>query len=364
MNKSSMNTLSSNQVTILLNGIMVGVGILSLAGGVNKDAHQDGWISVAIGSLYPLYVILCTLFIHKRFPTENVLTLNKKYFGKILGYAINIMFCGYFIFYIWGLSSGLNNVLRVYLTPFLTPVKILSIVLIVVSYAASQNIQVIGRFNQVFFYSTVVLFFIPLIAIHKANILNLCPVFGSGFLNILKASTQSAYSYGGAEVILLIYPFINDHSKLKSASIKGIAITTLIYIWFTLINIWYLGPDIIPKYLWPFMPVTDSVTIPVINSFRFLFLFLWTIIVYKCITNIYFASIFIFDDLIKKYKFKTKCYALYPIALVGAIMFGDEVKRRNILDYVIPKYTIFNLVWITILVIIIYFKKDVANEKT
>ncbi len=42
-------------------GSMIGIGILSLPANLTKIAHNDGWIGVIIGSLYPFYMVLCAL---------------------------------------------------------------------------------------------------------------------------------------------------------------------------------------------------------------------------------------------------------------------------------------------------------------
>ncbi len=64
---------------------MLGVGILSLPNDVIKIAKQDGWISVLLGAIYPLYMVFIATYLSKNYPKDNMLTLSKKFFGKILG---------------------------------------------------------------------------------------------------------------------------------------------------------------------------------------------------------------------------------------------------------------------------------------
>ena len=59
-----------------------------------------------------------------------------------------------------------------------------------------------------------------LTALQRGNYLNLFPVFGSGYKNILKASLESAYAYGGLEGIFLIYPFMRNKDKIKADSVE------------------------------------------------------------------------------------------------------------------------------------------------
>ena len=85
------------------------------------------------------------------------------------------------------------------------------------------------------------------------------------------------------ELIFLIYPFINDSSKIKSSALKAVGFTAIIYTWITFITIYYMGKDIIPKTIWSFFTVTSAVKVEVINNFRYIFAFFWIIIAIKSV---------------------------------------------------------------------------------
>ncbi len=52
------NFLTEHQLTIILIGCMVGIGVLSLPTPAIKIARQNGWISVLLGSIYPYILLL------------------------------------------------------------------------------------------------------------------------------------------------------------------------------------------------------------------------------------------------------------------------------------------------------------------
>ncbi len=84
--------LTEHQLTLILIGCMVGVGILSLPKYIVKIAKQDSWISVLLGALYPLYITFVTSYIRKKHPKEDILDLSKKIYGNILGKILNLIF--------------------------------------------------------------------------------------------------------------------------------------------------------------------------------------------------------------------------------------------------------------------------------
>ncbi|MCH5139025.1 GerAB/ArcD/ProY family transporter, partial [Clostridiaceae bacterium UIB06] len=76
MDKYEDSYLTPSQLTLILVGGMIGIGVLTLPLDVIKDAEQDGWISPILGAVYPLYFILLAQYMHKKFPEQNILALS------------------------------------------------------------------------------------------------------------------------------------------------------------------------------------------------------------------------------------------------------------------------------------------------
>lgn len=97
MKKVGSNSITPSEVTFLLIGSMIGVGILSLPNDLVVVAKQDAWISAFIGAVYPLYMVIIASTLCKKHPKKNILALSKMCFGKFIGSILNIIF--YFILY-------------------------------------------------------------------------------------------------------------------------------------------------------------------------------------------------------------------------------------------------------------------------
>ena len=159
----------------------MGIGILSLPNGVVQDAKQDGWISVIVGGVYPLFLALLAIYYVKKHPNEDILVLSKKYLGVILGNHMQYFISGS-VWYIFdrALRLELSNVFICYATPFLTPIKIFIPAILVATYLAHKGIKVLARINIIALYTVVMLALTLLTALKRGNYLNLLPVFGSG----------------------------------------------------------------------------------------------------------------------------------------------------------------------------------------
>ena len=91
LNIEKNNLLTSNQFTYLLLGFIVGAGFLTLPNELAKTAGQDSWMCTIIALIYPLYVVFISVYIINKHPKENIIILNKKYFGNTFGNVLNFI---------------------------------------------------------------------------------------------------------------------------------------------------------------------------------------------------------------------------------------------------------------------------------
>lgn len=361
MDKIKNNFLEDFEVIAILVGYTLGVGILALANAVSKDAMQDGWISVIVGGLHPLILALLSIYYVKKRPSENILILSKKYLGSVLGTIGNILFMGNFGVYVILIATGLSNVFREYISPFLTPVKIFIPTVLLAFYVSSKGIKVLARINKIALYFSVILVLTLIPALQYGTYLNVLPLLGSGYKNILKSSLESAYVYSGIEALFLFYPIIKNKNKIKGMVFKATFMVIAIYTWITFICIYSLGYKVALKALWPVLLVTEGVNLPVINSFRLLFLFLWSTVVFKVISNEYYAFMIILSDVLKIKDKKKIYYFTFPLITYMCLKVGNEVQRRTLIDSIIPKVTLFNILYICIIALLIFIK-DKQNK--
>jgi spore germination protein len=351
------NLLTPNEVTFILMGIMIDVAVASLPNGVITAGKQDGWISVLIGSIYPLYVAVLAIYVSGKFPKKNILTLSKQYFGKPIGTSLNFLFLLSFFSYFPPLITIIGIIIRTEAVPSLSPLKIYVVLFLISAYAASKGIKVLGRICSITFWMLLLIIIPTIVMLKEGSFLNISPIFGAGIVNIFKGSLGCTYHYALLEVIFLIYPYINDSSKIKSSVLKAVGFTVSLYIWIAFITIYYMGKDIIPKTIWSFFTVTESVKIEIVNNFQYIFIFFWIIIAIKSATIFNYVCVFILDD-IKKIKNKNNIYLIIAIVVIviTEIYYGDMVEMGEIIKYTAPMSTIYNLIYITLITSLVWIK--------
>ncbi|MFD3157002.1 GerAB/ArcD/ProY family transporter [Haloimpatiens sp. FM7330] len=363
MDKDSDSILTPSELTFTITGFLIGPGVLVLPLSVVKAAQQDGWICCILGSIYPLYMAFLASYVHKKYPKDNILTLSKKFLGKFLGTVLNFLFLLFFLFILTQVASAMSNVLLIYMTPFLNKYKIILIILLVPAFIAYKGIKTLGRVNVIIFYIVILGVFIPIPALKQGSFFNIMPVFGSGFTGILKGSKETILAFSGAEALFLISPFFKGNKEFKKSSIKGIFITILIYTWFTFISIYYLGIDTLPKFLWPVVTVSESVIIPVINNFRYIFMSLWLLLMLKTLSTYYYLFTFGLNKLSNNISLNRKklVILLYPLFFYISTKYGNPTMRRNLADMLIPIHVIFNTTYVSLITFITIIKKGDVN---
>lgn len=217
--------------------------------------------------------------------------------------------------------------------------------------------------NELVFYITLGTLITPIAALKEGSILNVMPIFGSGIINIIKSTKDTIMAYSGVEILFLIYPFFYDNKKLKKCGIIAVIITMIIYTWIVFVSIFYLGIDIIPKFLWPVVTVTEAVNIPIINSFRYIFMSLYTIVMFRILSNTYYAFTFGLSEITKKINRKSFVILMYPLIFYLSTLYGNPTMRRAFLGKIVPIYVLFNIAYISIIALLITMKKGEKCEK-
>ncbi|MBU3099089.1 MULTISPECIES: GerAB/ArcD/ProY family transporter [Clostridium] len=356
MDKVKKNFLEESETIAILVGFIIGINILALPSEVVQDAKQAGWISVIVGGLYPLYMALLSIYYAKKHPNQNILTLSNIYLGRILGIICNILFMAEFGLFTIVTIVGLANIFRVHATAFLTPIKIFIPTILLAIYLSNKGIKVLVRINKISLYIIVTITMLLVISLKSGDYLNLFPIFGPGIKNIFSGSIQSVFAYSGIEAIFLFYPVLKEKNKIKKITLKALFITMSIYVWITFICIYSLGYKVTSIALWPVLLVAGGIDIPILINFRFLFLFLWSIVMFMIIANENYAFAYILSY-ICKIKDKKKIYwFIFPVTLLLCTIIKNEVQRRALIGYIVPKIVLFNITYISIIAILIFIK--------
>ena len=348
--------LTRSELVYILIGTIIGIGLFQLPYEIVKKAGQDGWIPTILGGVYPLYIVGISRLIINKAPNDNIVTLSKKYFGNFLGTIFSLLYLLEFVVVISSVTAGLTRILRIYVVAFLPYINIAITIIFVSMYATYSGIKNLARMQKLSFYILILITAISIGSIKKGSILNLMPLVENGIISSIKATRVTIAQYSGMEILLLIYPFIKDKKSIYKDSLKSLLVCVILYTWVVFITIYYLGPDIVVKSPWPFSLVAESIEFPVISNTRFIFIFLWSSVVFVTIANSLNAVSLGLSFMTGK-NYKNICIFISPLMIYLATIYKTEVVRRKIVS-IFTDYTVgFNVLYITMLAILMYISK-------
>ena len=209
----------------------------------------------------------------------------------------------------------------------------------------------LATFATITFFLLCIILVASTVTFRTSSILNLKPFFGAGVPKILEGSIHSVFSYANMELLLIIYPYVEHKKDILKAALISTLVITLFLTWIVFTSIYFSGPDLVVKQLWPFSFVAESFEIPVINNFRYVETVIWITMAYKTISIDFYAATKILNN-ITKIKRKTSCFLLLPIIYIFPLFLENEVIRRDFGGKVIPWITIFNITYITIIALL------------
>lgn len=348
--------LSKSEYFFLIFGSIVGSSALSLPNHLGKIVYQDNWISAALGAIYPLYLVFISLYLGKKFPENNILQLSKKCFGNIAGNFLNIIFFSYFFILAMSLVNDYSHMMKVFVVNFLEPIKIIVATMIFIAYAVSGGLRTVSNICKITFFLTIILILTAIPALRLGKIINVCPVFQAGLKDIFKGAVESVFAYSGVEVIFLFYPLVSKKNGYAKASILPIIFSAIIYVWVAFITTFYLSPDILVKSDWSFLLVTESLSVTVINNYRYVFIFIWSLIIFKGISIFCYSSIYAIKDFFKKIYIKKLIYLICVLVILICFKYGKKMTITNFSYKVVKVYSLFTILYVTVIAMIVFMK--------
>lgn len=361
MESKGKEQLTQSQLAFLISGYLLGPGFIQLPHTIAKIARQDALISAVLALIYPLFIIQISLYIIKKHPRENILQISKKCYGKIFGTILNILFLLQFFMTMITVSSDITSILMTFVVEFLTPLKVAMVTTAISCYAAFKGIKTLGKINIYITYIILAIYSLSIYVIFDGTLLNLRPVFGTGYKNILSGVVNTSYYYLGFEVILLYHTFVGDYKKIRSASYTALGIVSAVWSWTIFICLYNMGYRIVSKANWPLVNLFSSINLPVVANFMYLLMIAWTLMNFKVMGNYYFANAFILSQ-ITSIGVKKLTIGLFPVFLwLGIFMMNSSIKK-TVLSILSPGFVIYNCVFIIATSIIISFKLKNKNN--
>lgn len=312
--------------------VQIGIGILSLPRDVHHIAKGDGWISVLFAGLSIQLLVTIIWLLATRFKSQTLYEFAPKLVGKYLGSLINIAYSIYFLSMVFLTTLLFTDILKRWVL-FKTPhLVIYVLVLGVAYYLAKDNIKVIARFYTFTAMFVILLIFILVPALVSFDIRFVLPVGQTGIGNIAKGIKEVTNSMLGFELLLVLFPFIDERFRRYSIVVAANAFVTILYTLIVLITITVFSPAEIKLIPEPVLYMLKSFQFDLVERIDLLFISVWFVsIVTTLVMYLYVASLGVTTI------FKRKSHAPmvgWCVLLIIAVLFFSNKDIYGIVNYV------------------------------
>lgn len=290
--KNNSYVITSKQLIYIIVGATIGVGLLTLPDSVGRVAKQDTWMSVGIGALLPLGGLFMISLMASRLPNLTLAEYAEKVLGKWLGKLLTMIFILYSIAYAALVARIFINILKIYLFPT-TPMWALgSLILAPAAYLASRDVRVLGRVNELMFWEALVLFLTLLMAIPKIDTTFYLPIGNTGIGEILQGAYKAAFAFLGMEVLLVVYPLVQQKKDVLKAGVTAIGIVSFYYLAVVITTLGVFGPDVIGRIRFALMVLLKTYEAPLIERAEFFFIIFYIFVAFQPVATMYFCCRF------------------------------------------------------------------------
>lgn len=358
--------LTERQFAGIIANTLIGAGTLVLPKTVTATAGTGAWISVLIGGFLSLLILMLIIRLGLRFPEETIIEYGAHITNKWVGRIVSFIFCSY-----WLIISGL--VIRIFSSMISssvlleTPIEmIILVMLLVVVFFIRHDIQVIGRINELYFIFIIIpILFGIFLALREVNAIRLLPLSGGqGVLPILKASTDSFFSFLGFEIVFLLLPSITTQKLSYNYGIKGIISPLVVFVILVIIATGIYGIEELQNLTWPTLELIKVTPFPglVLERIEAVFIAFWVVAIFTTSANILYSSVVGFSQLLKIEEHKTLIFPLLPVVYFIAIFPDNIYKLFNYMD-IMSKFGALLIALTTVIFYLIAVIRDIKGDE-
>lgn len=263
------SVLTSKNFAFLLMAAMQEVGILQMTCRTARYAGHDAWISVLLAAVFPLAGLFLINGLCSRFPRDNLARISERVLGPVPGKAVSFAYVAYAMFNAAMAIRLFTDLANSFLL-FRTPGWVLALALTLgAAYIFSRDIASIAWMTEFTFYLMQILWIALLASLSRADYRNLLPVGDNGLSNILLGMQGSFLSYIGAEILLVLYPLIQNKREVLRAGTLAVAWSAFSYTILALAVIMVFGGDLVSLFVWDALALIKTYHIPVIERTEF-----------------------------------------------------------------------------------------------
>ncbi len=301
MKKYAYNEISLMQYIVLINGMQVATGVLSLPRVLAEKAGTDGWIAILIGWIFSTISGVFIVKTAARYPEDTIYDILIRVFGKIVGRAFVVIYMMYFSFYSCVVLVNAMLYLKGWLLPK-TPDYLVIFLFSIPTFLVARNCpRIIGRYSELTFYTMLwipLFFLIPLK--ENGSWMPFFPLLKDGWKPIFTAVPTTIFAYLGFDIAFFLYPFLQKKQYAVHGMVIANTLTMLFYLFATFVCFAYFSPDSITQFNQPVLNLLKVIEFRFLERFDMILLALYLPVVSTAWIPTIYCAVFCSSQLLGK----------------------------------------------------------------
>ncbi|WP_332631606.1 GerAB/ArcD/ProY family transporter [Halalkalibacter flavus] len=262
----------------LINGMQVGMGVLSYQRTVVKSAGYDAWISVLMAGMVVHLVIACMYILLKR-SNGDLISIHQQIFGKWLGNTLSFFACLYFVVLGTTVLRGYIEIVQVWMFPDLPTWGMAIVAAAFFYYVVSGGFRTVVGLTFLGVIIPIVLVPILLLPLEFANFINMLPIWKHSIVELALGAKETTLSFLGFELLLLYYPFLKNKELTQKWAHFGAAMTTISYTGLMVVSLAFYSEEQLNRTIWATLTLYKVVQLPFLERFEYIGISLWMFLI-------------------------------------------------------------------------------------
>lgn len=286
--------ISLRQFKILVLLFSLGSTIIIVPSVLTAVAHQDGWLSAALGIAMGGGALFLYATLGNRYPNDSLMAYNELILGKWLGKGISILFYLYFLITASLVLRNVGDFITTIIMPE-TPIQVIHFAfLLIIMLGAVLGLEVIARAGEIFLpwvllcIGVLIGFLIPQIKIDRVP-----PILEASTKTIIHGSLSVlSIPYLEMVVFLMIYPTIYTKMKKSKGFIQAGFMGGIIIFTITALCILVLGWDFTSRHTFPSYTLAKKIHVGgFIQRIEVLVAIIWFVTIYFKLVICFYSSL-------------------------------------------------------------------------
>ncbi len=354
--------LHYTQIAVIVYMIQSGVILFALPRIVAEAFGTNGWLGLFPLSAVALANIVFIILVYKKGNGQSVFTILEQSFPKWLCYPIYLFMIVSFSLLAVLVAKNYIILIQNAMFPEVSANSFLILFLITALFFLSKGIYNMGKITLLFFFMTIWTIFLLFLLFPEFSFTRLTPFIFKGQIDPFEKGFEAYTAFLGFELVLFLFPYVQNDGKFGKAVIAGHLFTTFIYVSVCFVAMGFYSFEQVKGILYPMQNLLKFMETPLIERIENIVFVIFFIKIIVTVTFYYWGAL----QATKRIFIKTKEKWLMLI-IVGSTFFSSlffEIKREvdELLNVIAILQTIFSFSFPLLLLLLLWLQKAKAKR--